>query len=282
MDHTSSTVEAGLEADQSKWDYLNKGFDYKGEWTNSFRYKVNDVVLFGATLYIAVTHHTSVATNPDSQLGTLQADIVNWEKFVPGLEFENTWQPDERYQPGDFVTYGGYSYVATSIHTNKIPSDYLAADWDVVTTGFDTVGTYNTTTAYKAGDVVQFGGYAYVAEGNSTNVHPTTTTDWNLIVPGIRWAGTYATSTVYELGDAVSRNSNSYISVASTNTGNDPATDSLGTYWNALTQGAETNVLITGGDILIQGGAGAARLPVGAGGSVLAVFWCRISRVAVK
>ena len=111
--HTSAGTEAlGLEDDQSKWDYLNKGFDYKGEWTNSFRYKVNDIVMFGATLYIATGAHTSVATNPDSQLGTLQADIANWEKFVPGLEFENTWNPYERYQPGDFVTYGGNQYVA--------------------------------------------------------------------------------------------------------------------------------------------------------------------------
>ena len=46
------------------------------------------------------------------QLGTLQADIANWEKFVPGLEFENTWSGYERYQPGDFVTYGGNQYVA--------------------------------------------------------------------------------------------------------------------------------------------------------------------------
>ena len=45
----------------------------------------------------------------------------------------------------------------------------------------------------------------------------------------------------------------------------------LGQYWNALTQGAETNVLTTAGDLLVQGGSGASRLPVGVAGSVLAV-----------
>ena len=83
--------------------------------------------------------------------------------------------------------------------------------------------------------------------------------------------GAYDGATTYELGDAVQRNSNSYVSVASSNTSNDPAFDTLGTYWNALTQGSETNVLTTGGDMLIQGGSGATRLPVGAGGSVLTV-----------
>jgi len=259
--HTSVADETTWYAtDLAKWSLHTEGVVTRGNWTSGVYYKINDIINYGNTQYRVTT---GFSTNT--------FDTTYLTEYLRGFQYEDSWDSATEYQPGDFVTYGGYSYVATSIHTNKIPSDYLAADWDVVTTGFDTVGTYNTTTAYKAGDVVQFGGYAYVAEGNSTNVHPTTTTDWNLIVPGIRWTGTYATSTVYELGDAVSRNSNSYISVASTNTGNDPATDSLGTYWNALTQGAETNVLTTGGDILIQGGAGAARLPVGAGGSVLAV-----------
>jgi len=137
--HTSNATAAnGLEADQSKWDYLNKGFDYLGEWTNVTRYKVNDVVMFGATLYICTTHHTSVATNPDSQLGTLQADIANWEIFVPGLEFENTWNPYERYQPGDFVTYGGNQYVANDNVYAENPAS--SSKYDLVTSGFNNRG----------------------------------------------------------------------------------------------------------------------------------------------
>lgn len=259
--HTSVSDETTWYAtDLSKWSLHTEGVVNRGNWTSGVYYKINDIVNYGNTQY-RVTAGFSTNTFSTTYL----------TEYLRGFQYEDSWDSATEYQPGDFVTYGGYSYVATSINTNKIPSDYLAADWDVVTTGFDAVGTYSTTTAYKAGDVVQFGGYAYVAEGNSTNVHPTTTSSWNLIVPGIRWTGTYQTSTVYELGDAVQRNSNSYISVASSNSSNDPAFDTLGTYWNALTQGSETNVLTTGGDILIQGGSGATRLPVGAGGSVLTV-----------
>lgn len=259
--HTSVSDETTwYTTDLTKWSLHTEGVVNRGNWTSGVYYKINDIVNYGNTQYRVTA---GFSTNAFS--------TTYLTEYLRGFQYEDSWDSATEYQPGDFVTYGGYSYVATSINTNKIPSDYLAADWDVVTTGFDAVGTYSTVTAYKAGDVVQFGGYAYVAEGNSTNVHPTVNTSWNLIVPGIRWAGTYATATVYELGDAVQRNSNSYISVASTNTGNDPATDTLGTYWNALTQGSETNVLTTQGDMLIQSGSGAARLPVGAAGSTLTI-----------
>jgi len=259
--HTSVADETTWYAtDLAKWSLHTEGVVTRGNWTSGVYYKINDIINYGNTQYRVTTGFS-----------TTTFDTTYLTEYLRGFQYEDSWDSATEYQPGDFVTYGGYSYVATSIHTNKVPSDYLAADWDVVTTGFDAVGTYSTTTAYKAGDVVQFGGYAYVAEGNSTNVHPTTTTSWNLIVPGISWKGDYDGATTYELGDAVKRNSNSYISVASSNTAHDPATDTLGTYWNSLTQGAETNVLTTAGDILIQGGSGAARLPVGVGGSVLAV-----------
>ena len=259
--HTSVSDETTwYTTDLTKWSLHTEGVVNRGNWASGVYYKINDIVNYGNTQYRVTA---GFSTNAFS--------TTYLTEYLRGFQYEDSWDNSTEYQPGDFVTYGGYSYVATSINTNKIPSDYLAADWDVVTTGFDTVGTYSTVTAYKAGDVVQFGGYAYVAEGNSTNVHPTTTSSWNLIVPGIRWTGTYQTATVYELGDAVQRNSNSYISVASTNTGNDPATDTLGTYWNALTQGSETNVLTTQGDMLIQSGSGAARLPVGTAGSTLTI-----------
>lgn len=259
--HTSVADETSWYAtDLSNWSIHTEGVVHRGDWTSGVYYKINDIINYGNTQY---------RVNAGFSTNTFATTYLT--EYLRGFQYEDSWNSATEYQQGDFVTYGGYTYVATSINTNKIPSDNLAADWDVVTTGFDAVGTYSTITGYKAGDVVQFGGYAYVAEGNSTNVHPTTTSSWNLIVPGIRWTGTYVTTTVYELGDAVQRGSNSYISVASSNTTNDPVTDSLGNYWNALTQGSETNVLTTLGDMLIQGGAGATRLPVGAGGSVLTI-----------
>ena len=60
QDISNATVALGLEDDPAKWDYLNRGIEYKGEWTRVTRYKVNDVVLYGATLWICTTQHIAL------------------------------------------------------------------------------------------------------------------------------------------------------------------------------------------------------------------------------
>ena len=273
--HTSNaSASNGLEADQAKWDYLHKGIEYLGEWTNSYRYKVNDVVIFGATLYICTTHHTSVVTNPDSQLGTLQADIANWDKFVPGLEFENTWQGNERYQPSDFVTYGGNQYVANDNVYGEVPPS--SSKWDLVTSGFNLRGDWgadSTNQEYRIGDVVRLGGYTYVAIANSTGNRPPNATYWARLNQGIEWKNTWTTATLYDLGDAVRYGLISYICVQAhtSDTAKRPDNDSSGTFWNNLASGAEESSITTQGDLLYYSGSGPARLPIGKEGQVLSV-----------
>ena len=273
--HTSAATTAlGLEDDQNKWDYLNKGIEYKGEWTNSTRYKVNDVVLYGATLYITTLAHTSVATNPDSQLGTLEQDIANWDKFVPGMEFENTWSPTSNYQVGDFVTYGGNQYVANDNVYAEIPTN--SDKWDLVTTGFNLRGDWgddSTNQDYRIGDVVRLGGYTYLCVADHQGFRPPNTTYWARLNQGIEWKDTWQTATLYDAGDAVRYGLISYVCILAhtSDTAKRPDNDSLGTYWNNLASGAEESSLTTEGDILYYSGSGPARLPIGQEGQVLSV-----------
>ena len=125
--HTSAaTATLGLEDNQSDWDYLHKGIDYLGNWSpSSVRYKVNDVVKYGAGLWICITPHTSVSLFAE----------VNWAQFVEGLEFNDTWNSSAVYQPGDTVAYGGYVYISKTNHTNQIPTAN-SDDWDLYVTGF--------------------------------------------------------------------------------------------------------------------------------------------------
>jgi len=259
--HTSSASETSFySTDLSNWSLHTEGITNRGDWQSGTYYKINDVIKYGNTQYRVL-----------SGFSTTGFTTSYLTEYLSGFEYEDTWNSGTQYQPGDVVAYGGYTYIATSIHTNKPPAYNLATDWDILTTGFTVVGTYSTTTDYKPGDVVQYGGYAYVAISTSTNTLPINTGSWSLVVKGISWVGTWTSTTSYKLGDAVRRNSNSYISIASTNINNDPATDSLGTYWNSLTQGAETNVLTTTGDLVYQSGAGPARLGIGTDGQVLTV-----------
>ena len=61
LGHTSAgTISSGLELDQSKWDIVNQSFDYKGTFATTTRYKNNDVVKYGAGLWICTAYYLSL------------------------------------------------------------------------------------------------------------------------------------------------------------------------------------------------------------------------------
>ncbi len=265
--HTSAaTATLGLEDNQSDWDYLHKGIDYLGNWSpSSVRYKVNDVVKYGAGLWICITPHTSVSLFAE----------VNWAQFVEGLEFNDTWNSSAVYQPGDTVAYGGYVYISKTNHTNQIPTAN-SDDWDLYVTGFKFKGVWGTPNFYRVGDVVRYGGYSYVVttdhEASIPNVPPNATY-WAQLNSGFEWRGTWASSTVYKLGDIVKFGPSSYICI-NPHTSSVPArpdNDITATYWNGFTAGSELQVLTTQGDLVYFGGAGPTRLPIGDEGQVLVV-----------
>ena len=269
--HTSaSSVADGLELDQSKWDYLHKGIEYLGTHQSAVRYKINDVVKYGGGLWICTVQHTST-TN-------LAADESNWAQFVEGLEFEDSWVYDTSYQPGDFVTHGGYSYVAITNNVGLKPSENALA-WDLFTAGFRFVGDYDddsTNREYIAGDVVRLGGYTYLCILKHEGYRPPNSTYWELLNEGIEWQGTWADGSVYDAGDAVQYGVNSYIAIVAhtadeTVAQNRPDQDVDGSEWNLLSGGAESGNLTTAGDILYYGGAGPTRLPLGQVGQTLKV-----------
>ena len=270
--HTSAATEAdGLEADQAKWDYLHKGIEYKSNWLASTRYKINDVVKYGGGVWICTTQHTSSTTN-------LAADEANWAQFVEGLEFEDSWNASASYQPGDFVTYGGYSYVSITNNSGLKPSDN-PADWDLFTTGFRFIGDYEDDSSnreYIEGDVIRLGGYTYLCILKHEGQRPPNATYWQRLNEGVEWKGDWADATFYDAGDSVQYGVNSYICVLAHTSDeitiqNRPDQDVLGNNWNLLVAGAESGNLTTEGDIVYYGGAGATRLPVGTPGQVLKV-----------
>jgi hypothetical protein len=122
-----------LEQDQSKWDTFNPGIEYKSTWVTGTRYKLNDVVKYGAGLWICTDDHTAAALfNTDFSAG-------NWSQFTEGTEFESTWNSATLYQPGDIVVYGGNQYIAKTVHTaaaiTETPTTQ-ASRWDLYSQGF--------------------------------------------------------------------------------------------------------------------------------------------------
>jgi len=265
--HTSTSNQNQFYASDiaTNWSLHTEGIVNTGEWQATHWYKVNDIFKYGNTQYRVTTGFTSDATFSEANTS---GNVV---EYLQSFNYEDTWNSAAQYQDGDVVTYGGYTYVSKSVHTNKIPAYNLTNDWDIITTGFNVVGTWDNSTDYKQGDVALYGGYSYVAITTSVNTVPTTTANWSLVTKGLAWKGNWDSNVTYQLGDAVKRLSNSYIGVATAGSINqDPSTDNNSTYWSMLAEGAANNVMTTQGDMVYYT-TGAARLPKGTNGQTLTI-----------
>ena len=263
--HTSSSTVL----DTSKFELYQDGVDYKGDWAASTYYKVNDVVKFGGTQYKVTTAHTSGA-NSDA------FDQAKFTTFVEGQEWLDTYSSSTVYKVGDIVSYGGYTYIYVNAEeaSGQTPTDN--SYWDIITTGYNNVGGFTYGNSYKTGDVVDYGGYVYVAKTNNQNQRPvilnsgqyiTNATHWSLILKGYNNRGTYDSSTQYLIGDVVRYTSSSYVMLKDVQTNVTPGSD--GTVWQLIAQGDTGAVMNTRGDMIIQDASQSARLPIGVSGAVL-------------
>ena len=279
---SAATIDAGLEEDQSKWDPFNQGFDSKGSWQSGFRYRLNDVVKFGASLWIATQGHTSQ--------GLFNDDADKWDKFVEGFQYESEWSPSKGYQPGDIALYGGNQYIALTDNINSPPST-SETDWSLFSNGLRFRGEWNEDSSnvdYNPGDVVSLGGYNYRCIKDNTDAQPPNEEFWQLFSTGIAFRGLWLDDQEYFEGDVVRFQNNTWICVQnhisegddfSTVTRDQPGGGNLnsrpdlddGTYWNIFTVGLEESVLIQEGDLVYFEDNGPRRLPIGQNGQILQV-----------
>jgi hypothetical protein len=231
--HTAAATNTlGLEADQSKWDIVNQSFYYAGAWSSSsVRYRINDVVKYGAGLWICTTYHTST---------TAGFATVNFSRLVDGLEFANSWSNSTAYAVGDVVTYGGYTYVAKQTITTANLS---------VTSG---TGTGTTVTINFASQSI-----APFVVGQSVTVAGTTGTLAVTSASGSAGIVTlvFATQTVppFQNGQTITVSGVSNNGYNGTYTVTGVGTGSV-SYTNATTAAA------TGGSITVQGYNGSVAL----------------------
>jgi hypothetical protein len=165
--HTSAATAAlGLEDGSVNWQVYTQGQEYLGTWVTATRYKLNDVVKYGAGLWICITQHTAAAA--------FATDSANWAQYVEGFEYESTWSSATAYQPGDVVKYGGNNYVAKTQHTNSNPVTGTS-DWDLFAEGLSYQSDWSNATSYKIGEVVKLNGYNYLAVADSPSLTFTVT-----------------------------------------------------------------------------------------------------------
>jgi len=192
--HVSAATDLeGLEADYTDiedsteryWKLSQYGVQYRGKYTTfsedsaTVRYKLNDVVKYGPSLYKCIWGHAP-GIGFDDSVNTEFADTFiseYWELWLPGLDFDNVWDVDTFYQPGDVVLYGGYLFQSKIINNlGNRPSTNYGEDstdaWEVITQAYDIEGDWVVDKEYKIGSIVNYGGDLYVALTDSVGQNP--------------------------------------------------------------------------------------------------------------
>ena len=115
---TTATVaglaQSGLEANQSSWASYAVGDDWVKDWTVSTRFRKNDIVRYGATIYRCNNGHTSSTT---ITLG-LESDQSKWDAVTYSSDWKTDWTVNTRYKIGDVARYGGIVYKCITSHTS--------------------------------------------------------------------------------------------------------------------------------------------------------------------
>ena len=215
------TSQAGFFSDfdivPPKWNLVSDGQTWKGAWSTGTDYVVDDIVSYGARLYIANTSHTSAATAIDATDG-LEADLSKWDAYAEGLDWQGDWSTSTRYRINDFVKYGGSTYVCKTLHVSTATAaDGLEADisnWDTFNQGLEYKGEWAKTTRYKYNDLVRYGAGVWICTTahTSTSDLGTDSANWSQFVEGFQYENDWSPYRNYQPGDVVRYGGNQYIS----------------------------------------------------------------------
>jgi len=221
ISHISAPTDLdGLEADYfnldstvQKWKLTNEGVQWRGEYATSsedssvLRYKLGDIVKYGPSVYKCIVGHAPSNEFVDFADSTeLYETFIqeNWELWMPGLDFNNVWDANAVYQPGEVVLYGGYLYQSKTINNINNKPSFNADDstdaWEIISQAYDVSGQWDVATEYRVGSVVNYGGDLYVALRDSTSEVP-----GNFVVNAIYEAdGSAGTTIKLDTGDSTS------------------------------------------------------------------------------
>lgn len=206
-------------------------FKWRGDWSTSTAYLIDDIVKYGGNTYVCIVNHTSAAATAN-----FYTDLNSnsyWQLHTEGLYFKGDWADATFYKLNDVVKYGARQYRITTQHTSSgtLNTGYA----QLYTDGLDFKGDWAGSTVYKLNDVVKYGAYQYKVTTAHTSTSSFDSGKFTVYSEGLQWEDTYNPSTTYQDGDVVSYGGYTYVYVNSTpSSGNTPTDDS---YWDVITTG---------------------------------------------
>ena len=177
-------------------------FKWRGNWTVSTAYEIDDIVKFGANSYVCTTNHTSAS----NETNWYSSDLSNWSLHLEGLQPRGDWAATTFYKLNDLVKFGNNTYRVITAHTSTQAFD--ATQFSDFVGGFQFEDSWSNLTAYQPGDVVNYGGYTYIAKLANNNKQPnenlvTPNDFWDILTTGFTVLGDYNPATTYAPGAVV-------------------------------------------------------------------------------
>lgn len=211
----------------TEWNLMSDGQSWKGSWSQSTKYQINDLVQYGGATYICTENHLSQTT--------LEENISSWNVFVTGVEWKGAWAPSIHYKKYDLVKVGGRNYISTEFHTSQSTFELDLSKWAVYSSGFNFVGEWEPTKHYNVDDVVRFGTSTWVCSVTHTSSAQFTNDQikWSYLVKGLEFKLNWDSQAQYTAGDIVVYGGNQYIATG-TSTNSIPSQEIK---WNLFSEG---------------------------------------------
>ena len=187
-------------------------FKWRGDWTTSTGYIIDDIVKYGGNSYVCIANHTS--PNNENIFYTSPATYTsNWQLHGESFYFKGAYADATWYKLNDLVTYGGKQYRVTTAHTSS-SAVLNQSNFEQYSDGITFRGDYTSSTQYRLNDLVKYGGRTYrvttehtSAAGGDINID---LANFTLYSEGLAFRGDWATTTYYRLDDVVKFGSYQY------------------------------------------------------------------------
>lgn len=260
--HTSSSI---LENNIDDWEIYLQGVAWRGEYSASTEYRINDFVKYGGAIFRCTETHTSDVALDDTKF------VIE----IFGSEFDGRWDNTTYYNIGDIVRHDGFMYYAVNNNVNSKPyTESVSDDWILLARNTNFIGSWSVDGLYKTGDVVLRGGNLYLAlrdiggvideaglfvsgeglDGSSLDYLQDDT--WELLIPGKSFKNNWVSGTLYSVGDVAIFKGTSYTCNFEHEASfvNFPGDNGSGyEYWDTLIQAGQPAALEEKGDLLTFG-----------------------------
>ena len=193
-------------------------YKWRGAWVPGIRYFLDDVINISGSSYVCIQQHTSAELFGDD---LFNFDSVNnvpdprWIKMTDGIFWKNTWQPNERYQIGDLVRYGGNVWICVEPYLADDIFDNGIENWTVYAANLGWTKEWQPNTRYGINDLVRYNGIVYrCVEGHTSaslddglpvdlDEQDSTLTKWVVYYENIEYRGDYELGKIYRKNDLV-------------------------------------------------------------------------------